>query len=518
MPGRTVTLTFADLPIEVRQRITEFCGYATLFQLRRVCTTWSRCCNQSSLWVSLSLRQYQLASETSYSIRATPIETQHSSSATDYGAGYAFSLRRRPTSGVGLRSSVYSSYNAAVPHSDVKTAAKISTSQWICFDGINDAERLCITVLSRIGFTFPGEASARDIRPAIDCDECGSVYSPSTSNIFYSGSQWDRYHRGALLTDALDSSHFAYYLATSAQPWCTVLMDKLIIDSRFLTGIATKFSGTDRSEGSLHCSFEVLLRVEMIDKPYLGDVDFYDAPPAIRIGVIPAAEAQLYQLLNLTSAAASRPQCSVEDPCGYFEPSRDPNHTSRSRTPYDTYTSAGTTRAAAWQSASPIVTAGDPYSDEAIREEVSEWFAAAVQDIMSHEPSTTVSQSDPKASQQPIWTKQSFASARSPSSSLKVGDSAGPTGVIGDTASSYAYDNEGCHITNGTSYQLGTSLQHNDIVKLRFSLDEDVIILLRNDERIGLLVTDAFSEQQRWCVGVSLHHCGVQLIPPVLRS
>lgn len=97
------------------------------------------------------------------------------------------------------------------------------------------------------------------------------------------------------------------------------------------------------------------------------------------------------------------------------------------------------------------------------------------------------------------------------------GDNADCAYVLGDTPGSFGYDTEGGYISEASSYPLGAPLQKGDVVHLQFFHDEDVIVVMRNRERLGTLVADAFSERQRWCVAVSLQNCGVRFIPPRLN-
>ncbi|KPI83132.1 hypothetical protein ABL78_7842 [Leptomonas seymouri] len=585
-------------PDRVLDSIFVFCDYSELFASSHVCTAWRHRTSSSVMWRRVAREDLRRARETECQVVATPIQKraglssslntahlytvevrvrQRQCGSNEYGGGnggYGYGDHRRsanngpsyaqnlPLYTFGMDStSVARNYGSGgggeLEHSPSSTCftAMVSTTQ---------VRRICMQYLRPLRFTA-GDAIASALRRAnAKAAHAAASSSTDSGNGEHEKEEvlplWEdasMIRHGVLLCDPRDPCTLCYYAATMYRPWCTVLMDRFVIDNALLKDFI------EHSSDAAAC-IDLAFRVEELpvvrnDPRDPSRLVRPGLPVSIRIGVIEVSQLGAYRrglhqviggmVFYSHSGAASADDggsASANDSsdCYGERHGAHPNNTDMQDYAWgalDAGFNTATRRGGGGNGSSGVswsYTGGggptrndddDPNSAANAEAEVAAWLRASVQE--STQPSQDKIGAAKKSPYSAVATGQSkplefwaqeaetrpSRLARALAGDADVPDDQGDCAhVLGDTPDSFGYDIEGNFLSEGSCYPLGAPLLNGDVVHLQFLHDEDVIVLTRNRERLGTLVADAFSEGQRWCVAVSLQNCGVRFIPPSL--
>lgn len=371
---------------------------------------------------------------------------------------------------------------------------------------------------------------------------------------------------GVLLCDRHDPCAFCYYAATLRRPWCTVLMDSFLVDDALLLDFIehSRDSGSTAAVTCIDLAFRVEELPVVRNDPRNPSHTINPAQPvSIRIGVIEVSQLDAYRrgvqhivremvffspsdTANEGSEDAAQASGNSNDSGTDNRGDASAHNSAWGALDYGMGRKAqgGGDSGVSWSytdGGGPILANDeDPNSAAAAEAEVTAWLQASVQESTQASRGGGGAEHPAAVPTRPLafWSETPTSrsvqptkgSAADPYTGHRKGapvpragradvpdDDGDEAYVLGDTPGSFGYDAEGGYISEASSYPLGSPLQKGDVVHLQFFHDEDVIVVMRNKERLGTLVADAFSEQQQWCVAVSLQNCGVRFIPPRLN-
>ncbi|KPA79179.1 hypothetical protein ABB37_05675 [Leptomonas pyrrhocoris] len=625
-------------PDNVLDSIFIFCDYGELFASSHVCTSWRRRTGNSIMWRRVAQEDLDRARGTEYQIVATPVQKraglsssfnvahlytvevrtrrcqreQHESAAYGdgagrHGGGYASHGYSNSSNSSGARTVPSYAQNLQMYSFGGGSTSAIAASvervygggggggelernpSSTCFATLGSTakvRRVCMRYLQPLRFTAGDAVAAALLRASRNAAHAvASSVAEDSHDDAAEGEKalplWEDgsiLRRGVLLCDPHDPCTFCYYAATLRRPWCTVLMDRFVVDDALLVDFITHNrdgdgGGNSEAATCIDLAFRVeelpVVRNDPRDPSHLVKPA---QPVGIRIGVIEESQLDAYRR-GLQQVVSSMAFYSLSD----AQNADDESATSASKDSDDFYgndhranpthnTTASQDYAWGALDAGPtgrgIAGGGgvswsytargghtlsddvdDPNSAAAAEAEVAAWLQASVREATQASPDhsgAAKTSYSPSASSKPLefWAQapdtraptstraptaapytshSSAAHKRSAVSAAVSNDDDGGAFVLGDTPGSFGYDTEGGYISEASSYPLGAPLQKGDVVHLQFFHDEDVIVVTRNRERLGTLVADAFSERQRWCVAVSLQNCGVRFIPPRLN-
>ncbi|KAK7194140.1 F-box domain/F-box-like [Novymonas esmeraldas] len=508
-------VSLANVSVAALQVILAFCDYAELASATRVCRSWRRYASRSDVWRRVAQRDVYRARNTEYQI---VVKTLPNGAASPHAARlYTAQVRtrehhRRDNGGDGSDSG--GTLCAASTRSSASSyTAGSSASAGISGLGSSAEVRdICTRYLSRLTFTAGSSVAAVAHREA----SAGRV-TPADAPPLPVWEDGCTRRSGVLLYDRCDPGAFCYYAATPLQPWCTVLMDQLCVSAATLCRLSghpqhhrPQHGGDDSDEvggsGSARC-LDLAFRFEVPailrhDPPHRPDVVTPRLPPSLRIGVVEAAQMPAYRrglhrvvrgilfYPGATFDAAVTPEMNTDDTTREW---RSPDHALRRPRAHSQPHQTPAATAASIFGRCPSNSDCDDLAEAATaEEEVAAWLAESVQEASRG------------------------TSGRPSTSAEDAGNTGDVAFAVGDTPCSYGYDAEGFYISAAASYPLGAPLMKGDVLHVSFLPDEDVIVVSRNTERLGTLVADAFSDDQRWYVAVSLRNSGVRVLPPPL--
>lgn len=339
--------SLAAVPDAVLEALFSSCDYAELFACSHVCTPWRRHTARSSLWRRVAQQDFARARNTEYQVVAIPVQKRAAvSSSFNTASLFTFEVRMRQRSrddddettaaAGGASAGRYGGVPSYAQGLHVYSfggvfGAPTSTSQYhhnssrssggggadalqrrsssTCFSSLGssaEVREVCGRYIEPLGFTA-GHGAASALRR-----EKARLATAHASTSTYVDAEADHplplwedgsiLRDGVLLCDPHDPGTFCFYAATLQRPWCTVVMDRFLVDDALLRRLARYRAGGDgaAAPSSPSCCLDLAFRVEELpvvrnDPRHPVHTVTPAQPVALRIGVLERAQLPAYQ-------------------------------------------------------------------------------------------------------------------------------------------------------------------------------------------------------------------------------